>query len=156
MSSSRCRSSPLGPGRRTSSTRHPGESARGLLRNACALGKACTASPTERKSLLSESRTDWSSSTTKMIGSVDSIQLDDTTQAPRRGRGRGGAIVAEAMSQEEPGAVHARLHGGQFDLKRLGDLGVREALDVMQQERGALVTRQEVDGRAEHRVEFGQ
>src|SRR5207245_10398568 len=68
--SSRWRSRPLSPGRRTSSTRHPGEFGRGLLRNACALGKTWTVSPTEVKSLRRESRTDLSSSITKMTGSV--------------------------------------------------------------------------------------
>src|SRR5256886_6474072 len=66
--SSRWRSSPLSPGRRTSSTRHPGASGRRARRNAWAVGKTSTPSPTELMSLRRPSRTAASSATTTTIG----------------------------------------------------------------------------------------
>src|SRR4029453_6097048 len=59
-----CRSRPLGPGSRTSSTRHAGRSAGGAARKGWAVGKVSTGSPTERSSRDSARRTDGSSSTT--------------------------------------------------------------------------------------------
>ena len=45
-------------------------------------------------------------------------------------------IVGEPLAHEQARAVHPRLHRGQADAQRLGDLGVRQALDVVHHERG--------------------
>ena len=57
---------------------------------------------------------------------------------PREGGGSSGAlgrplhVVGEATSHKEPGAVRPRLDRAQLDLQRLGDVGARESLDVVQ------------------------
>src|SRR5262245_48870588 len=68
--SSRCRSRPLNPGRRTSSTRQPGTSALRCCRNSRADAKVVTCSPTDRRSRCSASRIETSSSTTKIMAST--------------------------------------------------------------------------------------
>src|SRR3989449_11321738 len=54
-------------------------------------------------------------------------------------------VLGQALAHEQPRAVHARLHRRQADAKRLGDVGVRHALDVVQGQRGPVVHRQRVD-----------
>ena len=65
-----CRSSPLRPGSRTSSTKQPGTSGRVLRRKSCADANASTRSPTDRMRFLSDSRVPTSSSTTKTMASA--------------------------------------------------------------------------------------
>src|SRR6267143_3695756 len=64
LASSRCRSSPLRPGRCRSKTRQLGISARGVARNSYADPNVRTGRPAERIRLSTASRTDSSSSTT--------------------------------------------------------------------------------------------
>src|SRR5262245_61552411 len=64
-----CRSSPLIPGRRTSTTRHAGPSAGGSRKNSCADPNDRTTRPTDLKRRSSAARTEASSSTTNTIGS---------------------------------------------------------------------------------------
>ena len=40
-------------------------------------------------------------------------------------------VPGETFSQEEARAVHPGLHGGQTQVQRLGDLGIRESLDIV-------------------------
>src|SRR5262245_56112965 len=68
--SSRCRSSPLRPGSRTSSTRQAGASGRWLVRNSRAEAKVTTRRPTEQRRLWSASRIAASSSITKTVSCV--------------------------------------------------------------------------------------
>jgi hypothetical protein len=67
--SSRWRSRPLNPGKRTSSTRHAGASGRLNLKNACAEAKISARIPIERNKRDSASRIETSSSTANTIGS---------------------------------------------------------------------------------------
>src|SRR4030095_270360 len=83
--SSRCRSRPLSPGSRTSSTRHPGASGRRASRNSRALANISTLNPADVMSRRNESRMDGSSSTTKTTAPVA-----DASAAARRGTSRRG------------------------------------------------------------------
>src|SRR5262249_3321566 len=62
------RSSPLIPGRRTSTTRHAGPSAGGSLKNSCADPNDRTTRPTDLKRLSRAARMEASSSTTNTVG----------------------------------------------------------------------------------------
>src|SRR5260221_4731056 len=68
VASSCCMSSPLRPGKRTSSTMQPGRSGRLLCRNSCGEANSSTANPTERNKLSSDLRTEESSSMTTIEG----------------------------------------------------------------------------------------
>src|SRR4029453_555017 len=59
-------------------------------------------------------------------------------------------VLGELLAHEEARAMHARLHGRQTDAERLGDVRVRQTLDVVHDQRRAVVGRQLVDGGAEH------
>src|SRR5438270_2504004 len=74
---SRCMSSPLRPGNRTSSTMQPGRSDRLLCRNSCGDPNNSTASPTERNRLSSDLRIDGSSSMTTIVGCCWAIAVSD-------------------------------------------------------------------------------
>src|ERR1700722_5553592 len=69
------RSSPLNPGRRTSSTRQPDPSGRMDRKNSCAESKVWASSPTDRTSLLSDKQIAGSSSTTNTIGRLSLINF---------------------------------------------------------------------------------
>src|SRR5689334_2222260 len=64
----RCKSRPLRPGSRTSSTRQPGASGRSARMNSCAPANVCTLNPADAMSRRRLSRTAGSSSTTKTTG----------------------------------------------------------------------------------------
>src|SRR3954453_16779836 len=66
--SSCCMSSPLRPGKRTSSTMQPGRSGRLLCRNSCGEANSSTWNPTERNRLSSDLRIEASSSMTTIAG----------------------------------------------------------------------------------------
>src|SRR5262249_16289893 len=83
---------------------------------------------------------------------------DKSRSAPTCGDGTGAGsgdaeIAREALTQEQPRAVHARLHRGQADPQRLGDLRVREPLHVGHEEGGAIVLGQIVDHDRQHLAE---
>src|SRR5436190_1391509 len=59
-------------------------------------------------------------------------------------------IIRQLLTHPEPRAVHARLHGRQADAERLGDVGVRQSLDVVHHERRPIVGRQPVDRAFQH------
>src|SRR6516165_9782921 len=63
-----CKSRPLRPGSRISSTRQLGEAGRGRARNSVAEAKVSGRQPAESSNDSSDSRTEASSSTTKTIG----------------------------------------------------------------------------------------
>src|SRR3989338_3442961 len=63
-------------------------------------------------------------------------------RAPRLG---GPHVVSEPLTHEQPRSVDARLDRRQADPERLGDVGVREPLDVVQDERGSVVGGKAVD-----------
>src|SRR6267142_1971739 len=69
------KSSPFTPGRRTSSTKQLGASGRGALQKSSVEGKTCAARPTDSSKLLIASRTEASSSTTKIVGGDSGIGL---------------------------------------------------------------------------------
>ena len=50
--------------------------------------------------------------------------------------------------------MHPRLDRAQLDLQRLGDLGVREPFDIVQEKGRAVVRGQLVNGAPEHRFEL--
>src|SRR5258707_11754986 len=54
----------------------------------------------------------------------------DFIASPIRGRAH---VVGQAPLQEEPRPVHARLGRAQLDVQRLGDLGIREPFDIVQE-----------------------
>src|SRR6266446_3976654 len=93
---SRCMSSPLRPGKRTSSTMQPGRSGRLLCRNSWGEPNSSTASPTERNRLSSALRIDGSSSMTMMVGGSWAIAVS----------GRGPIITCEDIV--ELAYCHAR------------------------------------------------
>src|SRR5713226_63745 len=64
-------------------------------------------------------------------------------------------VVAQPLAEEQPRAVHARLHGRQADVQRFGDLRVGEPLDVVQEERGPVVPGQIVDGGGQQLAQLG-
>src|SRR5438132_7845186 len=72
---SRCMSSPLRPGKRTSSTMQPGRSGRLLCRNSWGDPNNSTSSPTERNRLSSALRIDGSSSMTTIVGFSGAIAV---------------------------------------------------------------------------------
>src|SRR5580704_3910364 len=72
---SRCMSSPLRPGKRTSSTMQPGRSGRLLCRNSCGDPNSSTSSPTEWNRLSSALRIDGSSSMTTIVGGCWAIAV---------------------------------------------------------------------------------
>src|SRR6202045_3648968 len=74
---SRCMSSPLGPGKRKSSTMQPGRSGRLLCRNSCGDPNNSTSSPTEWNRLSSALRIDGSSSMTTIAGGCGAIAVSD-------------------------------------------------------------------------------
>jgi len=57
----------------------------------------------------------------------------------RRVRRRHGG--AQLLPKQQPGAVHPRFHGGDADAQDFGDLEVRQALDIAQEQRGTIVRR---------------
>src|SRR4030095_11667225 len=63
-------------------------------------------------------------------------------------------VLGEPLADEKARAVHPRLHGRQADAERLRDVRVRQALDVVEHERGAVVRRQPVDRVAQHPSEL--
>src|SRR5262245_65338061 len=97
--SSRCRSSPLRPGSRTSSTRQAGTSGRWLVRNSRADAKVVTLRPTERRRLWSASRIAASSSTTKTVSCVLVMPIP---LVARQGELKGRAVVAVRYRPEPP------------------------------------------------------
>src|SRR5207302_3078780 len=52
-------------------------------------------------------------------------------RASTRGRSARLHIVGELLADPQPRAMHPRLHRGQADAERLGDVGVRQPLDVV-------------------------
>src|ERR1700741_4105546 len=82
LTSSRCRSRPLIPGSRTSSTRQLRASRDALAKNSCAEENACTFSPAERSRLLRLSRIDDSSSITQTSGLFSFMGLPLKNQRP--------------------------------------------------------------------------
>src|SRR5262245_48642358 len=130
--SSRCRSSPLRPGSRTSSTRQAGTSGRWLVRNSRADAKVATLRPTERRRLWSASRIAASSSITKTMACVLVMLLP---LIGGQGEVKGGAVVA-IRYRPEPPAV--RLDDGAADREphahpiRLGRVkGLEEPLPTL-------------------------
>src|SRR6266853_241085 len=71
-----CSSSPLSPGRLTSSTRQLGAGTRGRDRNSCADANVSGCQPAQRISNSSDSRTDTSSSTTNTMGVASGMCAD--------------------------------------------------------------------------------
>src|SRR5262245_44749637 len=74
------------------------------------------------------------------------------TTRPRRSGGQPecrGDLRSQSLGQplpdEEPGAMHARLHVADIDRQGAGDLGARPALDVSQNQGGTIVGRQLID-----------
>src|SRR3972149_6944414 len=63
-------------------------------------------------------------------------------RAPRLG---GPNVVSEPLAHEQPRAGDGRLDRRQADPERLGDVRVREPLDVVQDERGSVVGGEAVD-----------
>ena len=51
--------------------------------------------------------------------------------------------------------MHPRLDGGGLDPQGLGDLGVREPVDVVQEKGRAVLLRELVDGRAKYGLQLG-
>src|SRR5713226_6666191 len=84
---SRCMSSPLRPGKRTSSTMQPGRSGRLLSRNSWGDPNNSTSSPTEWNRLSSALRIDGSSSMTTIVGCCWAIVVS----------GRGPIITCEDL-----------------------------------------------------------
>src|SRR5581483_4075164 len=80
LASSCCRSRPLMPGRRTSSTRQWARSRSGLARNSGAEENVCALSPAEPKRSLRLSRMDASSSTTKIHESFCSFTAQPSSR----------------------------------------------------------------------------
>jgi len=64
-----------------------------------------------------------------------------STNRVGRPRSDAGQVIRELLAHEEPGPVHPGLHRGQADPQRLGDLGVRDPLDVVQDQRGPVFRR---------------
>jgi hypothetical protein len=63
-------------------------------------------------------------------------------------------VVCQALPQEEPRPLHARLDRAQLDMQCLGDLGIREPFDIVQEKGRAEILRQLVNGATEHRFEL--
>ena len=62
--------------------------------------------------------------------------------------------VAQLLADKQPGAVHPRLHSGDAEAQDFGDLKVRQALDVVQPQRGPIVGGQCVDRRDQRHPQF--
>src|SRR5262249_16577722 len=82
---------------------------------------------------------------------LTSTSVHETTRRrPRSTSGRPGAsgrlhVLGQALADEQPRAVDPRLHGRQADAQGLGDVRVREALDVVEHERRTVVRREPID-----------
>src|SRR5213593_650013 len=63
-------------------------------------------------------------------------------------------VVGELLANEEARAMYPRLHRGQTDTERFRDVGVRQALHVVKDERGAVVWWQPVDRSAQHAAQL--
>src|ERR1700730_5229323 len=63
-------------------------------------------------------------------------------------------VLGQASPKEEPRPMHARFDRAYLELERLGDLGIRETLDVAQEKRRAGVLRKLVDRAAEYPPEL--
>src|SRR5258705_9521190 len=63
-------------------------------------------------------------------------------------------VICQALPQEKPRPVHARLDRGQGHLEDLGDLGIRQPFDIAKEKGRPQTRRQLVDGATKHRPEL--